>query len=97
MVFALMGFRITAKVDSDEPMALASRNDLTNFARHEVPPFLRNQAHSRRIGDDCRFFVAELRLMRGSWTRSTHVARGLLAYSVHGHFFEASLSYISAQ
>jgi hypothetical protein len=59
MVFALMGFRITAKVDSDEPIALASRDDLTNFAGHKGSSFLRNQADIRRIGNGLLVFVAE--------------------------------------
>jgi hypothetical protein len=39
------------KVDSHEPTMLASRDDLTNFARHKGSSLLRNEAHFRCVGN----------------------------------------------
>src|ERR1700739_602163 len=53
VIVALLGFRIAAQVDPDEPSAVASCNDLADFASHRVSSLARNRgtqlAHSCRI------------------------------------------------
>jgi len=39
----IVGFVIVAQIDPDEPSAVASRNDLANFASHRVSPLARKE------------------------------------------------------
>jgi hypothetical protein len=45
VVLAFARLAIAAKIDSDEPRALAPWNDLTNFAGHRDSSLARNRAH----------------------------------------------------
>jgi hypothetical protein len=43
VVVALLGFVIAAQIDPDEPSAVASCNDLANFASHRVSSWARKR------------------------------------------------------
>lgn len=46
VVVALLGFVIAAQIDPDEPPAVASCNDLANFASHkDFPPGSQKDTH----------------------------------------------------
>jgi hypothetical protein len=43
VIVALLGFVIAAQIDPDEPSAVASCNDLANFASHRVSSLARKE------------------------------------------------------
>jgi len=46
VVVAFIGLTITAEINPDEPSAVASCNDLANFASHRFSPWLATEAHT---------------------------------------------------
>ncbi len=46
VVFTFVSFLIASQINSNEPPAVASCDDLANFASHRVPPWLAREAHS---------------------------------------------------
>lgn len=77
-IVALLGFVIAAQIDPDEPSAVASCNDLANFASHRVSSLARKRgtqlAHS--CGIKARIFrLIEQRVADRPSVRATRVAQ----------------------
>jgi hypothetical protein len=70
VVVALLGLVIAAQIDPDEPSAVASCNNLANFASHRVSSLARKRG--TQLAHSCGIKTRIFRLIEEKWLMGRH-------------------------